>query len=127
MINIQTKTAFLKNFLQKMVFLAVKNTKLRKIFQRRAVFSSVRCLFQKPRGGGLDLAAPLDHEKKNGSYHFEEKSLNMLLALLKRKRSSSYFWAVSVCLVWKRLYIYGESERSCDIFRKSHIMDDSFF
>lgn len=66
MTNAKTKTAFLKNFIQKRVFLAVKNIKFRKIFQRRAVFSSVRCLFQKPGGDGLYLAAPLDHAKKNG-------------------------------------------------------------
>lgn len=66
MINAGTKTAFLKNFLQKKVFLAAKNIKFRKIFQRKAVFPSVRCLFQKPEGGGLNLAAPLDYAKKNG-------------------------------------------------------------
>lgn len=49
-IDAGTITAFLKNFLQEMVFLTVKHIKFRKKFQKKAVFSLIRYVFQKPKG-----------------------------------------------------------------------------
>ena len=77
MIDAGIITAFLKNFLQKMVFLTVKHIKFREKFQRKVVFSLIRCVFQKPKGAAWILQPSLGHAKKEWSHHFEEKSLNI--------------------------------------------------
>ncbi len=65
-IDAGTITAFLKKFLQKMVFLTVKHIKFRKKFQRKAVFSLIRCVFQKPKGAAWILQPLWTMQKKNG-------------------------------------------------------------